>query len=96
MQRIPTMQFTIDKHDTKNGKQIIRFKLADFASVLMIVFIILINILVRTTIPIEPKYGVIVSVFIYIYSLGIYNQQLGQFKEELKLIQKELNDKNEN
>jgi len=87
IQRIPAMQFTIDRSETKNGKQIIRFKRANYASILFVAFIIGINLFVNIIVPIGPIPGIISSVILYLVFLGLFYQQLEQFKEELKLIE---------
>lgn len=96
LQRIPAMQFTIDKSETKNGKQVIHFKRANYASLILLAMIVGINVFVNSVVPLGPSPGIITSVILYLIFLGLFNQQLGQFKEELKLIKKEFVVKNKN
>ena len=87
MQRMPTMQLMIERNETKNGKQIIHFKRANYISVLLIAIIVIINIFARL-VPIGPEIGVLISIFLHGLLLGRFYQQFEQFKEEIKLITK--------
>lgn len=92
LQRIPIMQFTIDREETIDGQQVIRFKRANFSSAVIFLVVSGLNIVPLFVEPISFEYGLIVSFIYYIITLGVYNQQLGKFKEELKLISKELSE----
>jgi len=92
-QRMPIMQLTMDRTEKKYGKQIIRLKMANFASLGHLSMIIGINLVWNLRTPFEPTVGILLSIIIYLFGLGYYSQQLEQFKEELKLIELKLAEK---
>ncbi len=93
IQRMPIMQLTIDKAETKFGKQVIRFKMANFAVLPLVGMIIGVNYIMNFEADLGPIPGIVVSTILYLISLGRFNQQLEQFKEELKSIERKLAEK---
>ena len=90
LSRFNAMQFTINKNDQIDGKQVIKFKRTDNATVRIILLILIISGAYIFIFQDNISVAIYVSAFIYLVSVDLYSTKLVSFKTDLKQIEKKL------